>query len=192
MRQKTINFKAIPQTDEEKENYIIGFTMMTDEVDYEGEVYDPKTVNVDTFAASGSLTIFHSQTSFPIGRPVKVSATDKSVRAWFQFDVGENDDISKTAKTAYNKVLSGSLTKGSVETIPTERTIVDVIEDESDNNRRFYAVYKYLELTNFSLVINPANKSAIALNTNRERCEVNDLRYNKEYSDFVKELECIS
>ena len=190
MLQKTIPFSKAPQTEEEKRDNIITFIITTGVLDRDFEIYETKSMDITPFAETGSVTLFHLHNKFPIGVPVKITATENEIRCSVKFDVGEADDAERTAEVAYNKVLSGSLINCSVEVFPTPNTIVDIIE-EPVGERPYYLVYRNLALSAFSLVITPANPDARAVNTNRPRCEVVDLRRN-DYEQIERDLQELS
>ena len=181
--------EKIPQTQEEKDNYIIGFTITQKIVDRDREVLDPSTMGLKQFAATGSLTLWHAHYDFPIGHPVRIFAADSRIQSWFKFDVGESDDDRQRAKTAYNKVLSGSLVNGSLEALGTPKTIGEIIDNGGDD---WYVEYRYLELTQFSLVVTPSNKKAVTMTTNRERCTIIDTRGEEERKSFERFKEELS
>ena len=72
--QKTLRIEKIPQTTEEIEQSILGFTVTVSKIDRDNEVLDPATMDVNPFAQTGSLTLFHSHSDFPIGYPVRITA----------------------------------------------------------------------------------------------------------------------
>ena len=186
---KQVVLEKVPQTDEEQEQGILGFVVTVAKVDRDRELLDPKTMDVTPFATTGSLTLFHSHSEFPIGYPVRIMAEDDRIRTWIKFDLGDADDIEKRAQTAYNKVLHGSLVTASLEALSTPKTIGEVVEDGPDD---WHVEYKYLALTGLTLCITPANDSAAAINTNRMRCTIDDARQKSvEFSDFTKQIDTV-
>lgn len=180
--------QTMPQTEDDRENYILGFVASVNEVDRTREVLDLSTMDVGAFARAGSFTLFHEHQRYPIGVPVRLTIDDNKLKVWVKFDVGKADDDTRSAEISYNKVLSGSLINVSVEVRDTPQTIGEIIEEEND---LLYVVYKNTELLQLSLVVTPANAFSSAINTNRPRCQITDMR-GQSYDDLQEQLSTIT
>lgn len=139
---------------------IVEAVISTAHVDRLGTRIHPRGVQYDNFMRYGTVLFNHRQ-DFPIGRCLKITATDTELRALWQFanfshkPAEEWGEIGKKVEDLWYLYKNGYLMSYSIGFLPLQVKGIDILKSE---------------LWEFSLVAIPANPFALALDEKAQRC----------------------
>lgn len=145
-----------------KDAGIMTFAMTTKDVDRDGDIIEPKGVQLNHFLSNPVFLWAHDHRRPPIGRviPESIMVSDNAVYADVKFDL--NDPF---AKLVYEKYKAGFLNAGSIRFRPLEYEPRRETQTDDNGEEKVVEVggwhIKKWELLEFSAVPIPANPMAL-------------------------------